>query len=105
MPIHEWVHSDPLSLLLLLSISLLIQKRKVCSESLLSITEAGPHSINWEGYGFHLIILHGVVPEDVTVNVAVKAFLPVAGKFKLPENIHLVSAIYEVSFLLILSYY
>ena len=81
----------------LLSISLLVQGMKLCGETVLRITGAGPHSISWVGYGFHLNIPHGAVPEDVTVSVAVKAFLPVAGKLNLPKNIRLVSAIYEMS--------
>ena len=70
---------------------------KISGETVLRVTGAGPHNITWEGYGFHLIVPHGAVPEDVTISVAVEAFLPIAGKLKLPENIHLVSAIYEVS--------
>ena len=70
---------------------------KFCGETVLTFTGEGPHNISWEEYGFHLFVPHGAVREDVTVNVTVKAFLPVAGKFNLPKDIHLVSAIYEVS--------
>ena len=67
----------------------------MCGQTLLEITGNKQQKVSWESHGFHLTIPEGAVPNAVTVSVAVKAIL--AGRFELPEDAQLVSAIYWVS--------
>ena len=67
----------------------------MCGQTLLEITGNKQQKVSWASHGFHLTIPKGAVPSGVTVSVAVKAIL--AGRFKLPEDVQLVSAIYWVS--------
>ena len=51
-------------------------------------------NLAWEGYGFNVTIPEGAVDKDVTVQLEVKAFF--TDRFDLPDDVHLVSALYSV---------
>ena len=66
-----------------------------CGETVLEIIGAKQQKLSWEGYGFHIAVPDRAVSSDVTISLAVKCIL--SGQFELPEDAHLVSAIYWVS--------
>ena len=66
-----------------------------CGETVLEVIGEKQQQLSWKAYGFHLTIPDGAVPSDVTISVAVKAIM--SGQFELPQDTHLVSAIYWVS--------
>ena len=49
----------------------------------------------WPGYGFFIDIPAGALPPGVTASISVKAIS--RGKFSLPENSKLISAVYGIS--------
>ena len=66
-----------------------------CGETVLEIIGDKEQKLSWEGYGFHITVPDGAVSSDVTISLAVKCIL--SGQFELPDDAHLVSAIYWVS--------
>ena len=54
----------------------------------------GHQSVSWSGHGFRLTVPAGAVPAGTTISLAVKSILD--GEFDLPEDCHLMSAIYWI---------
>ena len=54
-----------------------------------------PQKLKWPGYGFYIEVPEGALPSGVTASVGVKIILN--GQFKLPENSHLISAVYWIT--------
>ena len=64
-------------------------------ETVLEVVGDKPQKLKWPGYGFYIEVLEGTLPPGVTASVGVKIILD--RKFKLPENSHLISAVYWIS--------
>ena len=59
------------------------------------VSERLPQKLVWPGYGFFIEIPAGALPPGVTASISVKAIS--RGKFSLPENSKLISAVYGIS--------
>ena len=69
---------------------------EVCGEIVFEVvSENIPQKLVWPGYGFFIEIPAGALPPGVTASISVKAIS--RGKFSLPENSKLISAIYWIS--------
>ena len=53
-----------------------------------------PQKLKWPGYGFYIEVPEGTLPPGVTASVGIKIISN--GKFKLPENSQLISAVYWI---------
>ena len=80
-----------------MNVCLLDTLKGVCigGEKLFLIQGDSPQFLNWEQYGLRIIVPQDTLSPNDTSNVVLTAL--VGGKFKFPEDVELISAVYDIS--------